>query len=113
MVGDERNVQRCARACEGAILVFWFLKVCFKEEQTAFATSFYNIEKLILAVSYPQGWDLFFLSLLFFLYSMFLYLLILKKKNTERCSENHGWCSKNHKKKPKGVVKIMICTAHH
>jgi len=27
--------------------VFWFLKVCFEEEQTAFATSFYHIEQLI------------------------------------------------------------------
>lgn len=60
MVGDERNVQRYARACEGAISGFWFLKGCFEEEQTAFATSFYHIEQLTLTVSYPQGWDLFF-----------------------------------------------------
>jgi hypothetical protein len=60
MVGDERNVQRYARACEGAISVFWRLKICFEEEQTMFATSFYYIEQLTLAVSYPQGWDLFF-----------------------------------------------------
>jgi len=30
-------------------------KDCFEGEQTAFATSFYDIEKLILTVSYPQG----------------------------------------------------------
>jgi len=60
MVGDERNVQRCARACEGATYVLSFLKACLEEEQTLFATSFYDIEKLILTVSYPQGWDLFF-----------------------------------------------------
>jgi len=57
MVGDERNVQQFARACEGAISV---LKVGFEEEQTAFATSFYDTEQLTLPVSYPQGWDLFF-----------------------------------------------------
>jgi len=70
MVGDERNVQRYARACEGAISVFWLLKVYFEEEQTLFATSLYDIEQLTLAVSYPQCWDLFFLSFLFFLYSI-------------------------------------------
>lgn len=60
MVGDERNVQRCARACEGAISVFWGSKVCFEEEQTLFATSFYHTGSLTQAVSYPQDWDLFF-----------------------------------------------------
>jgi len=60
MVADERNVQRYARACEGAITVFWVLKAGFEEEQTVFATSFYDTEQLTLAVSYPQGWDLFF-----------------------------------------------------
>jgi hypothetical protein len=70
MVGDKRNVQRVARACEGAISVFWGFKVCFEEEQTAFATSFYHIVQLTQACSYPQGWDLFFLSFLFFLYSI-------------------------------------------
>jgi len=40
--------------------VFWVLKVCFEEEQTAFATSFYDIEQMTLTASYPQGWDLFF-----------------------------------------------------
>jgi len=39
---------------------FGFLKVCFEEEQTLFATSFYHIEQRTLQVSYPQGWDLFF-----------------------------------------------------
>jgi len=82
MVGDERNVQRFARACEGAISVFWFLKACFEEEQTAFATSFYDIEQRTLAVSYPQGWDLFFLSFIFFIYSVFFNLLILLKNKT-------------------------------
>ena len=60
MVGDKRNVQRVARACEGAISVFWGIKVCFEEEQTAFATSFYHIDQLTQACSYPQGHDLFF-----------------------------------------------------
>ena len=60
MVGDKRNVQRVARACEGAISVFWGFKVCFEEEQTAFATSFYHTVLLTQAVSYPQGRDLFF-----------------------------------------------------
>ena len=60
MVGDERNVQRCARACEGAISVFLGVKVCFEEEQTVFATSFYHTGSLTQAVSYPQDWDLFF-----------------------------------------------------
>jgi len=60
MVGDERNVQRFARACEGAISVFWVLKVCFEEEQTLFATSFDHTGLLIQAACYPQGWDLFF-----------------------------------------------------
>jgi len=69
MVGDERNVQRFARACEGAISVFLLLTVCFEEEQTAFATSFYHIEQLTLVVSYPQGWDLFFF--IFFILSLF------------------------------------------
>jgi hypothetical protein len=69
MVGDERNVQQFARACEGAISIFWFLKVCFEEEQTLFATSFYDIEQLTLAVSYPQGWDLFFF--IFYILSLF------------------------------------------
>ena len=60
MVGDKRNVQRVARACEGAISVFWGFKVCFEEEQTVFATSFYHTGSLTQAVSYPQDWDLFF-----------------------------------------------------
>jgi len=61
MVGDERNIQRFARACEGA--------TCFLEEQTLFATSFYHIAQLALAVSYPQSWDLFFF--IFFILSLF------------------------------------------
>ena len=60
MVVDKRNVQRFARACEGAISEVWVLKVCFEEEQTAFATSFYHAASLTQAVSYPQDWDLFF-----------------------------------------------------
>jgi hypothetical protein len=68
MVGDKRNVQRFARACEGAISVFWVLNG-FEEEQTLFATSFYHIAQLTLAVSYPQGWDLFFF--IFFILSLF------------------------------------------
>lgn len=40
--------------------LFRVLKVGFEEEQTAFATSFYDTEQLTMAVSYPQGWDLFF-----------------------------------------------------
>jgi len=39
MVGDKRNVQRVARACECAISFFGF-KRGFEEEQTLFATSF-------------------------------------------------------------------------
>ena len=35
-------------------------KVCFEEEQTVFATSFYHTESLTQVFSYPQGWDLFF-----------------------------------------------------
>jgi len=82
MVGDERNAQRCARACEGAISVFWFLKVCSEEEQTAFATSFYDIEKLILAVSYPQGWDLFFFIFsILSLFCVFLFIDFNEKKH--------------------------------
>jgi hypothetical protein len=69
MVGDKRNVQRVARACEGAISVFLGVKVCFEEEQTAFATSFYHIAQLSLACSYPQGWDLFFF--IFLILSLF------------------------------------------
>jgi len=69
MVGDKRNVQRVARACEGAISVFLGVKVCFEEKQTAFATSFYHIAQLALAVSYPQSWDLFFF--IFFILSLF------------------------------------------
>ena len=69
MVGDERNVQRCARACEGAISVFLGVKVCFEEKQTAFATSFYHIAQVTQACSYPQGWDLFFFI---FFYSFFI-----------------------------------------
>jgi len=49
--------------------VFWGSKVCFEEEQTAFATSFYDIEQLTLPVSYPQGWDLFFF--IFYILSLF------------------------------------------
>ena len=59
MVGDKRNVQRVARACEGAISVFG-VKRGFEEEQTAFATSFCNTAQPTEAVSYAQGWDLFF-----------------------------------------------------
>lgn len=68
MVGDKRNVQRVARACEGAISVFG-VKRGFEEEQTAFATSFCNTAELTKVVSYTQGWDLFFLS--FFILSLF------------------------------------------
>ena len=69
MVGDKRNIQRFARACEGAISVLWVLKVWFEEEQTAFATSFYHIAQLTQAFSYPQGWDLFF----FIFFILFLF----------------------------------------
>lgn len=69
MVGDKRNFQLVARACEGAISVFWGVKVCFEEEQTLFATSFYHIGQLTQACSYPQGWDLFFF--IFFILSLF------------------------------------------
>lgn len=69
MVEDKRNVQRIARACEGAISVFLGFKVCFEEEQTVFATSFYHIVQLTQACSYPQGWDLFFF--IFFILSLF------------------------------------------
>ncbi|MDW6309465.1 hypothetical protein RNP85_25995, partial [Escherichia coli] len=65
----KRNVQRVARACEGAISVFLGVKVCFEEKQTAFAASFYHIAQVTQACSYPQGWDLFFLS--FFILSLF------------------------------------------
>ena len=68
MVGDKGNVQRVARACEGAISVFG-VKRGFEEEQTAFATSFYHIAQLSLACSYPQGWDLFFF--IFLILSLF------------------------------------------
>ena len=68
MVGDKRNVQRVARACEGAISVFG-VKRGFEEEQTAFATSFYHIAQLTQAFSYPQGWDLFFF--IFYILSLF------------------------------------------
>ena len=68
MVGDKRNVQRVARACEGAISVFG-VKRGFEEEQTVFATSFYHIEQRTLSVSYPQGWDLFF----FIFFILFLF----------------------------------------
>jgi len=68
MVGDKRNVQRVARACEGAISVFLGFKIFFSEEQTAFATSFYHIVQLTQAFSYPQGWDLFFF--IFFILSL-------------------------------------------
>lgn len=69
MVEDKRNVQRIARACEGAISVFLGFKVSFEEEQTVFATSFYHIVQLTQACSYPQGWDLFFF--IFFILSLF------------------------------------------
>jgi len=90
MVGDERNVQRYARACEGAISVFCLLKVCFEEKQTAFATSFYDIEQLTLAVSYPQGWDLFFF--IFSIPSLFYYFqcIVLKEKKIEKVYKKLG-----------------------
>ena len=84
MVVDERNVQRFARACEGAISVFWGLKVCFEKEQTLFATSIYDIEKLILAVSYPQGWDLFFFIFsILSLFCVFLFIDFNEKKHAK------------------------------
>jgi len=82
MVGDKRNVQQVARACEGAISVFSGFKVCFEEEQTTFATSFNHIAQLIQESSYPQYWDLFFFVFLFFLYSRNYNALNIKKKNT-------------------------------
>jgi len=65
----------------GCYLSVWLLKVCFEEEQTAFATSFYDIEQRTLSVSYPQGWDLFFF--IFFILSLFCVFLVIdfnKKK---------------------------------
>lgn len=81
MVGDKRNVQRAARVCEGAISVFLRFKVCFEEEQTSFATSFYHIGQLTQACSYPQGGDLFFF--VFSILSLFygFYVVVFIKKN--------------------------------
>jgi len=82
---DGRRRKECSAICpslRGCYLSVLVLKACFEEEQTAFATSFYDIEQRTLAVSYPQGWDLFFLSFIFFIYSVFFNLLILLKNKT-------------------------------
>ncbi|BCL05802.1 hypothetical protein RVB1_44540 (plasmid) [Escherichia coli] len=72
MVGDKRNVQRVARAGEGAVLVFLGFKVCSEEEQTLFATSFYHIEKSAKAGQLSTGLgSILFYLFLFFLYSRF------------------------------------------
>lgn len=56
------------------------LRVCFEEEKTSFATSFYRIDQLTQACSYPQVWDLFFfIFFLFFLYSTVFKPLLFKK----------------------------------
>ncbi len=72
MVGDKRNVQRVARAGEGAVLVFLGFKVSSEEEQTLFATSFYHIEKSAKAGQLSTGLgSILFYLFLFFLYSRF------------------------------------------
>jgi hypothetical protein len=63
MFSDLPELARVLSQCFGGS------KVCFEEEQTAFATSFYHIAQLALAVSYPQSWDLFFF--IFFILSLF------------------------------------------
>ena len=71
-VSDGRRRKEYSAICpslRGCYLILSCLKVCFLEEQTLFATSFYHIEQLTLAVSYPQGWDLFFF--IFFILSLF------------------------------------------
>ena len=54
MFSDVPELARVLSQCFGGS------KVCFEEEQTVFATSFYYIGSLTQAVSYPQDWDLFF-----------------------------------------------------
>ena len=63
MFSDVPELARVLSQCFGGS------KVCFEEEQTVFATSFYHIAQLALAVSYPQSWDLFFF--IFFILSLF------------------------------------------
>ena len=64
MFSDVPELARVLSQCFGGS------KVCFEEEQTAFATSFYHIAQLALAVSYPQSWDLFFF--IFFIFSKYI-----------------------------------------
>ncbi len=54
---------------EFARVLSWGSTVCLEEEQTLFATSFYHTDLLTQAVSYPQGWDLFFF--IFYILSLF------------------------------------------
>ena len=61
---DGRRQKKCSASCPSLRGSYRSIlgggKVCFEEEQTVFATSFYHTESLTQVFSYPQGWDLFF-----------------------------------------------------